>query len=112
MALMRIRFISWLVLLCLIVLIGTQVLPAPASHITSGEVSWIGKHAASDPALVGIVRVGTGEKARKTIPLVQTWFQGLCSRASLSPPLIGRAVSAVPHHHALCVHQRISVYRI
>ena len=112
MALIRIRFVSWFLLLCLITLIGAQVLPAPTPDITSSEVSWIGKQVAADSALVGVVRVGTGEQARKTMPLVQTCYQMVCIRVSASPPLIERTVTALPHTHALRVHQRISVYRI
>jgi len=110
--LMRGRLVSWFVLLCLVVLIGAQILPAPTSHFTATDVSQIGKHSASDPALVGVVRIGTSEKGRKTLPLVTTYAHRFCSRVSLAPPLIGRTVTAFPRSPAQRVYQRISVYRI
>ena len=109
---MRVRLVSWCVLLSLIVLMGAQLLPASTSHDTSSTADRIGKQLAVDPALVGMVRVGTGEKARKTLPLVTTCAPGVCPRVSLAPPLIGHAVTAVPHRHAVPIYQRISVYRI
>ncbi|MBC7840546.1 MAG: hypothetical protein H7Y39_18205 [Nitrospiraceae bacterium] len=112
MALLRIGFISSFLLLCLIPLIGAQLFPAPTSHLPSSEESWIGKHVATDSPLVGVIRVGSGKKARKMMPLVQTCSPGVCIRVSASPPLTERTVNALPHTHALRVHQRISVYRI
>ncbi len=112
MALRRIRLISWFVLLCLIVLIGAQMLPATASNLTSTETPNMAKPFALDPVLLGVGRIGTGEKARPLIPIVPPCAQTVCTQVSLAPPLLERAVTAVPHSHALRVHQRISVYRI
>jgi hypothetical protein len=112
MALKRLRLVSWLVLLCLVVLIGAQIFPAPTSRFTASDASRIEKRSAYDQAFIGVVRIGTGEKARKTVPLVTTCSQRLCSRFSFAPPLIRHTVTAVPHSQALRVHQCISVYRI
>lgn len=109
---MRERLASWFVLLCLIVLIGAHILPAPTSHFTSGDASNTGKLLAFDPALVGVGRIGTGEQVRKLVPSITTCAQNICTRFGHSPPIIGHAVTAFPHTHALRVHQRISVYRI
>jgi hypothetical protein len=112
MVLIRVLLVSWFVLQCLVVPIGAQIFPAPTSDFTASDAAEQDEHSADDEAPFGVVRIGTGEKARKTTPLVQTCFQGLCTRVSLSPPLIRRAVTAFPHSHALRVHQRMSVYRI
>lgn len=112
MAMKPVRLISWVVLLSLIALIGAQTLAPPTSHSTASDASRIGKHPAHDPALIGFARVGTGEKARKALPLVTTCAPGVCTRLDLAPPLIERAGTAVPHRHALPIYQRISVYRI
>ena len=112
MAMVHARLISWVVLLSLIALIGAQLLPPPTSHFTTSDPSSIGKHSAHDPTLVGMVRVGTGEKARKALPLVTACTPGVCTRVGLAPPLIERPVTAVPHSHTLPIFQRISVYRI
>lgn len=109
---MRVQLVSWFVLLSLIVLMGTPLLLASTSHDTSSTPDRIGKQLAVDSALVGMVRVGTGEKARKMLPLVTTCARGVCTRLSLVPALIGHAVTATPHRHAMLIYQRISVYRI
>jgi len=112
MALMRFLIVSWLVLLCLVVPIGAQILPAPTSDFTARDAAELEEHLAYDQALVGVLRIRKGKMARKTVPLVTTCSQRLCSRFSLSPPLIGPTVTAFPRSPALRVHQRISVYRI
>ena len=109
---MRVRLVSWFVLLSLMVLMGAQLRPASFSHDTSSTADRIGKQLAADPTLVGVVRFGTGEKARKVLPLVTTCTPSVCTRVSLAPPLIDRTVTAVPRSHTLPIFQRISVYRI
>jgi len=113
MTLIRIRLISWGVVLCLIGLIGAQMLPAPLSHVMSSETPYIGKVFALDPALLA-GRIGTGDKARKLMPLVTPCSQSksLCARVNLPAPTIRDAIPAFPHDHALRVYQRTSVYRI
>jgi hypothetical protein len=113
MTLTRIRLISWCVVLWLIGLIGTQMLPTPTPHVISSETLHIGKMFALDPALLA-GRIGTGDKARKLMPLITPCSQSksICARVNLSAPTIRYAISAFPHDHGLRVHQRISVYRI
>lgn len=113
MMLIRIRLISWCVVLSLIGLIGAQMLPAPLSHVRSSETPHIGKVFALDPALLA-GRIGTGDKARKLMPLVTPCSQSksLCARVNLSAPTLRYAIPAFLHDHSLRVHQRISVYRI
>jgi hypothetical protein len=112
MVLMRVLIVSWLMLLCLVVPIGAQILPAPTSDFTARDAAELEERSADDQALASVVRIRKGRMARKTVPLVATCSQRLCSRFSLSSPLIGRTVTAFPRSHALRVHQRISVYRI
>jgi hypothetical protein len=111
---MRLRIVSWFMVLCMVVPIGAQMLSAPTSYFTAGDASQsqIGKHSAHDQALSGVLRIGTGEKARKTMSLVTTCSQQYCSYFSLSPPRIECTGTAFPRSHALRVHQLISVYRI
>ncbi len=109
---MPVRLISWVVFLSMIALIGLQTLTPPTFHIATSDATWIGKHSTHDTALIGFVRVGTGEKARKALPLVTTCTPGVCTRVSLAPPLIERTGTAVSHRHALPIYQHISVYRI
>jgi hypothetical protein len=108
---MRLLLVSWFVLQCLVVPIGAQILPAPTSDLTARDAAELEEHSANDEALARVVHIRTGKTARKTVPLV-TCSQRLCSRFSLSPPLIGPTVTAFPRSHALRVHQLISVYRI
>lgn len=112
MVMVRVRLISWVVFLSLIVLLSAKIFSLPTSHFTTKNMSFIEKHSAHDPAVVRVVRVGTGEKARKVLSLITTCASSLCPRVSLVPPLIERAETAVPRSPALPVHQRISVYRI
>jgi hypothetical protein len=111
MVLMRVLIVSWFVLQCLIVPIGAQILPAPTSDSTASNPAEQEERSAYNEALVGGIRVRNDKMARKTVPLA-TCSQQLCSRFSLSPPLIGPTVTAFPRSHALRVHQLISVYRI
>jgi hypothetical protein len=112
MVLMRLLIVSWFVLQCLVVPIGAQILPAPTSDSTASDAGEQEERSAYNEALAGGIRVRNDKMARKTMPLAITCSQQLCSRFSLSPPLIGRTVTAFPRSHALRVHQRISVYRI
>jgi hypothetical protein len=112
MALMRVLIGSWFVLQCLVVPIGAQILPAPTSDFTASDAAELEEHSSYDEALAGVVRIRKDKMARRTVPLVTTYSQQLSSRVSLSPPLIGRTVTAFPRSHSLRVHQLISVYRI
>ncbi len=112
MALMRVLIGSWFVLQCLVVPIGAPILPAPTSDFTARDAAELEEHLAYDQAFVGVLRIRKDKMARKTVPLVTTCSQQLCSRFSLSPSLIGPTVTALLHSSALRVHQLISVYRI
>lgn len=112
MVLMRVLIVSWFALLCLVVPIGAQILDAPTSDFTASDAAEQEEHSAYDEALAWVVRIRKDKMARRTVPLVTTYSQQVCSRFSLSPPLIRRTVTAVPRSHALRVHQLISVYRI
>jgi hypothetical protein len=112
MALMRVLIVSWFALQCLVVPIGAQILPAPTSDFTASDAAELEEHSAYDASLAEVVRIRRGKMARNTEPLVTTYFQPLCFFFSLSPPHIGRTVTAFPRSPALRVHQRISVYRI
>ncbi len=109
---MRLLIVSWFVLQCLVVPIGAQIRPATTSDFTSSDASELEEHSAYDEALAEVVRIRRGKLARKTTSFVTTCSHQVCYRVSLSPPLIGRTVTAIPRIHALRVHQRISVYRI
>lgn len=109
---MRVLIVSWFVLQCLVAPIGAQILPAPTSDFTASDTAELEEHSAYDEALAEVVRIRRGKLARKTASLVMICSQPLCSRFSLSPPHIGRTVTAFPRSHALRVHQLISVYRI
>jgi hypothetical protein len=112
MALMRILIGSWFALQCLVVPIGAQILPAPTSDFTASDAAELEEHSAYDEALAEVVRLRRGKMARNTALLVTTYSRQVCSGFSLSPPHIGRTVTAFPRSPALRVHQRISVYRI
>ena len=112
MVLMRVLIVSWIVLQCLVVPIGAQVLPAPTSDLTASDATEQEEYAAYDEALAEVARIRKDKLARRTVPLVTTCAQQVSSRVSLSPPLIGRTVTAFPRSHALHLHQCISVYRI
>jgi hypothetical protein len=106
MVLMRLLIVSWFVLQCVVVPIGAQIRPAPTSDFTPSDAAELEEHSAYDEALAEVVRIRRGKLARKICS------QQVCARFSLSPPHIGRTVTAFPRSPALRVHQRISVYRI
>ena len=112
MLLMRVLIVSWFVLQCLVAPIGARTLPAPTSDFTASDMAEQEEYSAYDEALVGVVRIRKDKMARRTVPLVTTCAQQVCSRFSFSPAVIGRTVTALPRSHALRVHQLISVYRI
>jgi hypothetical protein len=112
MVLMRVLIVSWFVVQCLVIPIGAQIFPTPASDFTASDAAEQEEQPAYDEALAGVIRIKKDKMARKTVPLVTTCSQQGSSHFSLSPPLIRRTVTAVPRSHALRVHQRISVYRI
>ena len=112
MVLMRVLIVSWFVLQCLVVPIGAQILPAPASDSTASDAAEQKERSEYNESLAEGIRVRNDKMARKTVSLAITCSQRLCPRFSLSPPLIGRTVNAFPRSHALRVHQLISVYRI
>ena len=108
---MRLLLVSWFVLQCLVVPIGAQILPAPTSDFTANDAAEQKERSEYNESLAEGILVRNDKLARKTVPLA-TCSQRLCSRVSLSPPLIGPTVTAFPRSHALRVHQLISVYRI
>ena len=112
MVLMRVLIVSWFVLQCLVVPIGAQILPAPTSDFTASDAAEQKERSEYNESLAEGIRVRNDKMARKTVSLAITYSQQLSSRVSLSPPLIGRTVTAFPRSHALRVHQLISVYRI
>ena len=112
MALKPVLIVSWFVLQCLVVAMGAEILPAPTSDFTASDAGEQEEYLAYDEAPAEVVRIRKDKMARRTVPLVTTYTQQLTSRVSLSPPLIGRTVTAYPRSHALRVHQLISVYRI
>ena len=112
MVLMRFLIVSWFVLQCLVVPIGAQIIPAPTSDSTPSDAAEQEERSEYNKSLAEGIRVRNDKLARKTMPLAITCTQRLCSRFSLSPPLVGHIVTAFPRTHALRVHQLISVYRI
>jgi hypothetical protein len=112
MVMMRGLMASWFLLLGLVMPIGGTLLPAPASDCMANEAAEMEERSASDETFAGIVRISTGEKARRPVPLVMTFSHPVATRISLSAPPIERAVTAFPSSYARPVYQHISVYRI
>lgn len=109
---MRLRIAYWFMVLCLVVPVGAQILPAPTSDFTASDAAEQNERSEYNESLAGGILVRNDKLARKLVPLAITCSQQLGSRFSLSPPLIGHTVTAFPRSHALRVHQLISVYRI
>lgn len=109
---MRLRIVSLFMLLCLVVPVGAQILPAPTSDSTASDAAEQEERSAYNKSPAEGIRVRNDKLARNTVPLAITCFQQLYSRFSLSPPIVGHTVTAFPRSPALPVHQRISVYRI
>ncbi len=112
MIVMRGLIASWFMLLSLVMPIGGALLLAPASDCMANEAAEMDERSASDETFAGVVRISTGEKARRPVPLVMTFSHPVGTQISLSAPPIERPVTAFPSSYARPVYQHISVYRI